>query len=218
MLAHLSKSFCFPRVLKLAVQYSSTKYQNEEKQIKNLQLSVPKQINLEVKESAKPFVHNLAQQKVLSLAKKIVPAVVKGSFNDFIELQKTYDEDKMCSSISDLLSEFVSECCVKSIPLDNVDLRKESSKRKHSAMEDAINKMAKKDELSKVSKNQKLKKKQPSGSKDGSAKKKDKSQKVNPSMHQQQQKKTNLKRSTTAFTISTSDSCLLSIAISSTRL
>ena len=147
------------RAFKFSDEYSSTKYQNEEKQIKNLQLSVPKQINLEVKESAKPIAHNLAKQKVLSLAKKIVPAFVKGSLNDFIELQKTYDEDKMCSSISDLLSEFVSECCVKSIPLDNVDLRKESSKRKHSAMEDAINKMAKKDELSKVSKNQKLKKK-----------------------------------------------------------
>ena len=57
----------------------------------------------------------------------------------------------MLSSFSGLLSEFLSKDCAKSIPLDIVGVWKESSKRKHSATEDAINKMSKKDELSKVS-------------------------------------------------------------------
>ena len=56
-----------------------------------------------------------------------------------------------------LLSEFVSEDCAKSIPLGIVDTREEFTKRKHLASEEAINKMARKPELSKVSKSQKLK-------------------------------------------------------------
>ena len=84
-------------------------------------MSAREQINLEVKESAKPIVHDLAKQKVLSLSKEIVPAFIKESLNDFIELQKTSDKDKKKGlSISGLLSEFVSEDCAKSIPLDRV--------------------------------------------------------------------------------------------------
>ena len=92
-------------------------------------MSAQKQLNLEVKESAKPIVHDLAKQKVLSLSKDIVPAVVKEPLNDCIELQKTSDKDKMFSSMSGLLSEFVSEDCAKNIPLDIVNVRKESTKK-----------------------------------------------------------------------------------------
>ena len=52
----------------------------------------------------------------------------------------------------------------KSIPLDVVEERKETFKRKHSATEGARKKMAKKDELGKFSKHHKAKKiKQPTG-------------------------------------------------------
>ena len=84
----------------------------------------------------------LAQQKVLSLSKEIVPAAIRDSINDFLSLQTSSDKDKMFSSI----------------PLDIVDERKAASiKRKHSATEDAImiNKMAKKEDLVKTSNNQK---------------------------------------------------------------
>ena len=59
----------------------------KEKQLKKFQMSACKQINLEVKESAEPAVHDLAKQKVLSLSKEIVPASVNKSLNAFIELQ-----------------------------------------------------------------------------------------------------------------------------------
>ena len=74
----------------------------KENQLKKLQMSAHKQINLEVKESAEPIVHNLAKQKVLSL-------------NDFIALQKSTDNAKLFSSASGLLLEFVTEDCEKSI-------------------------------------------------------------------------------------------------------
>ena len=50
-------------------------------------MSAHKHINLEVKESAKPIVHDLAKENMLSFSKKIVATVMKESLNVFIELQ-----------------------------------------------------------------------------------------------------------------------------------
>ena len=83
----------------------------KEKQLKKFQMSACKQINLEMKESAEPVVHDLAKQKVLSLSKEIVPASVNKSLNNFIELQKSSDNANMFSSVYGLLSEVVSEDC-----------------------------------------------------------------------------------------------------------
>ena len=113
-----------------------------------------KHINLVVKESAKPIVHDLAKQKVLSLSKEIIPAAVKEPINDFIKLQSSGDRDKVFSSVSGLQSEFVSEDYAESIPLGIVAERKASSgKRMCSATEDAIAKMTKKHERKRLAKN-----------------------------------------------------------------
>ena len=86
----------------------------------------------------------------------------------------------MFSSVSGLLSDSISEDCAKSIPLDIVDVRKKAvMKSKHSATEDAINTMSKKEELIKSSKNQKSSSKDNESSK-SPAKKQDKPHKGNP--------------------------------------
>ena len=57
-------------------------------------MSARKQIKFEVKESAKPIVHDLAKQKVLSLSKETVATLKKEALNDFIELQKLLTKAK----------------------------------------------------------------------------------------------------------------------------
>ena len=52
---------------------------NNEQQLKHLQKSARKQISLEGKATATSIVTNLAKQKVMSLSKEIIPAMVKQS-------------------------------------------------------------------------------------------------------------------------------------------
>ena len=118
--------------------------QSKQKQLKKLQMSARKQISMEVKDTAKPIVLNLAKQNVLSLLKGIVPAAVKESLNDILHIQQVPDNDKFLSSLSGVSSDSVPVECAKSISLDVVDGFKEfKSKRANTSAKDTIKKFAK---------------------------------------------------------------------------
>ena len=63
--------------------------ERKEKQLKGLQMSAKEQINLEVKNTAKPVVVELAKENVLSLSREIWPCFIK---RDSISLEAASHE------------------------------------------------------------------------------------------------------------------------------